>query len=96
MTLLLQLPASVPQMEITEVFADAIVEASKLCAEDQNYLAFRIMEEIAEEKKWSDSFSRSQNLLKKMADEARAEYERGETIPSEAFLATIGNDPCKD
>ena len=86
MTLLLQLPVSVPQMEITDALADAIAEASKLPADDQNFLAFRMMEEIAEEKKWSDSFSRSQDLLKKMADEARLEMARGETRPLEETL----------
>ena len=86
MTLLLQLPASVPQMEITDALANAIAEASKLPTDDQNFLAFRIMEEIAEEKKWSDSFSRSQNLLKKMADEACLEMGQDETRPLEEIL----------
>ena len=86
MTLLLQLPVSTPQMEITEALADAISEAAKLPAEDQNFLAFRIMEEIAEEKKWSDSFAGSQDVLKKMADEALAEMARGETRPVEEIL----------
>ena len=86
MPLLLQVPASAPQMEITEALANAVAEAAKLPAEDQNFLACRIMEEIAEEQKWSDSFARSQDLLKSMADEALAEYERGETAPLENIL----------
>ena len=83
---LLELPAPAAQREITEAFANALAEAAKLPAEDQNYLAWRIMEEIAEEQKWTDSFARSQDLLKKMADEALAEHERGETIPLEDIL----------
>ncbi len=70
-------------MEITEALADAVAEAAKLPAEDQNFLAFRIMEEIAEDKKWSDSFARSQDMLDKMAAEALAEHDRGETRPLE-------------
>ena len=86
MTLLLQLPTPTAQMEITEPLAQAIAEAAKLPPEDQNYLAFRLMEEIAEEKKWADSFAMSQDLLKKMADEALAEMDRGETRPLEEIL----------
>ena len=86
MTLLLQLPVSTPQMEITEALANAIAEAAKLPAEDQNFLAFRIMEEIAEEKKWTDSFAGSQDMLKRMADEALAEMDRGETRPLEEIF----------
>ena len=86
MTLLEQLPAPAAQMEITEAFAKAVAEAAKLPAEDQNYLAWRIMEEIAEEQKWTDSFARSQDVLKALADEALAEYKRGETVPLEDIL----------
>ena len=73
-------------MEITEALANAIAEASMLPTDDQNFLAFRIMEEIAEEKKWSDSFSRSQSLLKKMADEACLEMGQGKIRPLEEIL----------
>ena len=86
MTLLLQLPVSTPQMEITEALANAIAEAAKLPVEDQNFLACRIMEEIAEEKRWTDSFAGSQDMLKRMADEALAEMDRGETRPLEEML----------
>lgn len=73
-------------MEITEALAGAIAEASKLPAEDHNFLAFRIMEEIAEEKRWSDSFACSLSMLDKMAAEALAEHDRGETRPLEEIL----------
>ena len=86
MTLLMQVPSPVVQLEITEALSSAIAAAAGLCVEDQNYLAGRIMEEIAEEQKWMDSFARSQDLLKSMADEALAEHERGETVPLEDIL----------
>ena len=50
MTLLLQLPPLTAQMEITEPLAQVNAEAAKLPAKDQNFLAFRLMEDIAEEK----------------------------------------------
>ena len=95
MTLLLQLPVSMPQMEITEALANTIAEAAKLPVEDQNYLAFRIMEEIVEEQKWTDSFARSLDIMDKMAAEALAEHDRGETISLEDFLAEEGGENAK-
>ena len=86
MTLLLQLPAAPPQMEITDDLASAIAEAAKLCAEDQNYLAYRIMEEIADEKKWTDSFSRSIDMLDRLAVEARQDVAEGRAYPLEDIL----------
>ncbi len=73
-------------MEITEAFAKAIAEAANLPAEDQNYLAWRIMEEIAEEQKWTDSFARSLDMLDKMAAEARQDAIEGKTVPLEDIL----------
>lgn len=73
-------------MEITEALANAIAEAAKLPAEDQNFLASRLMEEIAEEQKWSDSFANSLDTLDKLAAEALAEHDRGETRPLEEIL----------
>ncbi len=83
-TLSLALPAV--HSEITTVFAEAIAEAAKLPVEDQNYIAFRILEEIAEEKKWTDSFARSPDLLAKMAAEALQEHAEGRTRPLEEIL----------
>lgn len=72
--------------EITAVLAEAIAEAAKLPVEDQNYIAFRIMEEIVEEKKWTDSFARSPDVLAKMAAEALREHAEGKTQPLEDLL----------
>ena len=72
--------------EITSVFAEAIAAAAKLPVENQNYIALRIMEEIAEEKKWTDSFARSPDVLAKMAAEALREHAEGRTRPLEKIL----------
>ena len=86
MTLLLQVPATAPQIEITEALADAVAEAAKLPAADQNYLAWRIMEEIAEEQKWTDSFANSLDTLDKLAAEARKDIAEGKVYPLEDIL----------
>ena len=86
MTHLLQIPSPAAQMEITEALAEAIAEAAKLCVEDQNFIAFRIMEEIAEEKKWSDSFAGSLDTLDQLAAQARKDVAEGKTYPLESIL----------
>lgn len=73
-------------VEVTAVFAEAVAAAAKLPVEDQNYLAWRLQEEMAEEKKWMDSFAASTDFLDKMADKVRAERERGELRPLEDIL----------
>jgi len=72
--------------EITAAFAEALAEAAKLPVEDQNYLAHLIMEDIAEEKKWADSFARSQDMLGRMAAQARQEIAEGKVYPLEDIL----------
>lgn len=76
-------------VEVTRDFAEAIIQASKLPVEDQNYLAWRIGEEMAEEKKWTDSLAASQSPLLQMVEEARAEHARGETQPLEELLESL-------
>jgi len=64
---IMQLPAQAAQIEITESLVEAITEASKMSVEDQNYIAFRIMEEMD-----SDD-------LAVMLRNAEEEYKRGDT-----------------
>ena len=86
MTQLLQIPAPVAQTEVTEALALAVAAAAKLPAEDQNYIAWCIMEEIAEERKWTDSFARSLDVLDQMAAEALQEHAEGKIRPLEELL----------
>ena len=83
---LLSLASPPVHSEITVVFAEAIAEAARLPEADQNHIAWRIMEEIAEEKKWSDSFARSLDVLDRMAAEALQEHAEGKTRPLEELL----------
>jgi hypothetical protein len=73
MTYFLQIPQPAPAFQLTEALAKAVAAAAALCVEDQNYLAYRIMEETAEEKKWTDSFARSPELLERFGAEALEE-----------------------
>ncbi len=82
----LQDPTPAAQAGMTEVLARAFAAAAELPAEDQKYIAWRIMEEVAEETKWTDSFARSLDVLDRMAAEAKQEHAAGKTLPLEEIL----------
>nr|WP_278003325.1 hypothetical protein [Nodosilinea sp. TSF1-S3] len=46
---------------------------------EQNAIAFIILEEIEEERSWDESFSRSSDLLAKLAASSMAEHHDGQT-----------------
>jgi hypothetical protein len=58
----------------------AVAEASKLSADEQDTLATWILEEIKSERRWKKAFSKSQNKLSQLADEALGERSQGQTI----------------
>ena len=53
----------------------------KLPPEEQNPLAATLMQELAAEQRWTESFAKSQDALEKLAQEALAEYRAGLTKP---------------
>ena len=66
---------------VTKRFEKVIDKVGKLPAEEQDALAEWILEELADEQRWQESFAKSQNKLEKMADKALQEHERGNTSP---------------
>jgi DNA-binding protein H-NS len=68
-------------MMVTKRFEKVIDKVGKLPAEEQDALAEWILEELADEQRWQESFAKSQNTLEKMADKALQEHERGNTSP---------------
>lgn len=60
-----------------------IAETAKLSNEEQEAFAAFMLAELESERRWDELFSRSQNLLALMADEARREYRAGLTEPLE-------------
>ncbi len=58
-----------------------MVEAAKLPDEEQEAFAAFMLAELESEHRWDDLFSRSQDLLAKMAEDARQEYRAGLTEP---------------
>jgi len=58
-----------------------IAEVSKLPEAEQEAFAAFMLEELESERRWDDLFARSQDLLARMADEARREHRAGLTQP---------------
>ena len=66
---------------MTHLLDKAISEVAKLPASEQDAVAALVLEELASEKRWSQSFAKSQDQLAKLAEEALAEYASGQTKP---------------
>ena len=57
----------------------AFTEASKLPPEEQNILAEWLLAELLSEKRWSQLFADSEDVLGRLAAEALDEHHRGQT-----------------
>ncbi len=66
---------------MTQLLEKAFAEAAKLSPEEQDTFARWMLEELADEERWQQSFEQSADLLARMADEALAEYRAGKTEP---------------
>jgi len=64
---------------MTELLERAIVTLQTLPESEQNAIAAMILEEIENDRRWDESFSRSPNILAKLAASAMAEYRAGKT-----------------
>jgi hypothetical protein len=66
---------------MTQLLDQAFRELAKLPPSEQDALAVALLAELASEKRWTELFDRSQDLLDKLADEALAEHRAGKTQP---------------
>ncbi|HVS25913.1 MAG TPA: hypothetical protein VHE58_01160 [Burkholderiales bacterium] len=66
---------------MTQLLKKALSEVAKLPAPEQDVLAAILLEELASERRWSESFAKSQDVLAKLSEEALAEYLAGRTQP---------------
>ena len=71
---------------MTELLEKAFTEASKLSAEEQDFLAQILLDDLASEELWEQSFAESQDKLAELADEAIAEYQGNKTKDLEESL----------
>jgi hypothetical protein len=66
---------------MTKLLEKAIQHIQKLPDSEQDAVAAIVLEEIASEEKWTQSFGKTQEHLAKLAEEALAEYKAGRTKP---------------
>jgi hypothetical protein len=64
---------------MTELLERAIARLQNLPENEQNAIALIILEEIEEERRWDEAFSRSPDILAKLAASAMAEYRADKT-----------------
>ncbi|MEG4231914.1 hypothetical protein QUA40_07350 [Microcoleus sp. Pol11C3] len=64
---------------MTELLERAIAKLKTLSASEQDALASMILEELEDERRWDQSFSRSPDVLAKLAATAMTEYHAGKT-----------------
>ena len=64
---------------MTEQLERAFTEASKLPPEEQNILAEWLLAELSSEKRWSQLFANSQDVLATFGQKALDEHRKGKT-----------------
>ena len=66
---------------MTRLLERAFSEASKLTDKEQDAVAALLLAELVSERRWSEAFASTQEQLRRLADEALREFERGEIPP---------------
>ncbi len=66
---------------MTQLLEKALSAVAKLPAPEQDALAAILLDELASEQRWSESFAKSKDALAKLAEEALAEHAAGKTKP---------------
>ncbi|NET07317.1 MAG: hypothetical protein F6K16_21965 [Symploca sp. SIO2B6] len=64
---------------MTDLLEQAITRLKSLPARQQDIMARMILEELEDEQRWDEAFSRSSDKLAKLAATAMAEYRAGKT-----------------
>lgn len=66
---------------MTKLLEKAIKEISQLPEGEQDSLGALILEELASEERWAETFQKSKEELAKLAEEAISEFRAGQTMP---------------
>jgi hypothetical protein len=66
---------------MTKLLEKAVAAVSDLPEKEQDAIAALILEELADEERWAQSFAVSQRQLSTLAKEALEEYRSGRTEP---------------
>jgi hypothetical protein len=72
---------------MTTLLQQAVAEAEKLAADMQDAIASRILAEIEDERKWTESFAKTtDDQWRRMADQVRRDIVEGKTVPLDDVL----------
>jgi len=66
---------------MTQLLEKALSAVAKLPESEQDAVAALLLEELASEQRWPQSFAKSQDVLATLAEEALADYAAGRTKP---------------
>ena len=62
---------------MTQLLSKAITEVQKLSEPDQDAIAAIILDELLDERQWDESFARSQDQLRRLAERVREDIAAG-------------------
>ena len=68
-------------MTMTRLLEQVLIQVEKLPASEQDAVAAIVIEELASEQFWSESFSNSQDVLARLGERALTEHAAGRTRP---------------
>lgn len=71
---------------MSSLLEKALEQVAALPEDEQDAIASQILETIADEEAWKRDFAAKREILRRMAGEALAEDERGETRPLSDLL----------
>jgi uncharacterized protein (DUF885 family) len=71
---------------MTELLEKALLKVAALPREEQDAIASQIIETLEDEAAWRERLARSPEKLRRLAEEARQENQRGETHPLDELL----------
>ncbi len=71
---------------MTKLLEKAFAKAAKLPQNEQDLLAQTLLDDLAAEEKWDETFANSEDELSMLADEALAEHRAGKTRQLEEIL----------
>jgi len=66
---------------MTQLLEKALSEVAKLPDAEQDAVAAILLQELASERRWSEAFASSQDLLARLAEKALVEHAAGRTKP---------------
>jgi hypothetical protein len=66
---------------MTQLLEQALNEVKKLPVPEQDAIASLILDELADERRWQESFARSQDQLARLAEKVREDVRAGRVQP---------------